>query len=81
MYYELLVMAYTVIVYSDYISCMTCFNSKATPTTDYDYSCHIKAVARLSLFTGLEYMDWTTGLSYFPFLDKFLCLFTERSLI
>ena len=33
---------------------------------------------RLSLFTGLEY--WATGLSYFPFLDKFLCLFIERSL-
>ena len=39
---------------------------------------------RLSLFTGLDYwtgiLDWTTGLSYFPFLDKFLCLFIERSL-
>ena len=22
-------------------------------------------------------LDWTTGLSYFPFLDKFLCLFLE----
>ena len=35
-------------------------------------------------FTGLEYwtgiLDWTTGLGYFPFLDKFLCLFLERSL-
>ena len=25
-------------------------------------------------------LDWTTGLSYFPFLDKCLCLFLERSL-
>ena len=36
------------------------------------------------LFTGLDYwtgiLDWTTGLSYFPFLDKFLCLFLERIL-
>ena len=30
-------------------------------------------------FTGLDYwtgiLDWTTGLNYFPFLDKYLCLF------
>ena len=26
-------------------------------------------------WTGL--LDWNTGLSYFPFLDKFLCLFIE----
>ena len=29
---------------------------------------------RLSLFTGLDYwtgiLDWTTGLEFFPFLDK-----------
>ena len=35
-------------------------------------------------FTGLDYwtgiLDWTTGLKYFPFLDKCLCLFLERSL-
>ena len=34
--------------------------------------------------TGLEYwtgiLDWTTGLKYFPFLDKCLRLFLERSL-
>ena len=29
-------------------------------------------------WTGI--LDWTTGLSYFPFLDKCLCLFLERSL-
>ena len=42
------------------------------------------SVVGLSLFTGLDYwngiLDWITGLSYFPFLDKFLCLFRERSL-
>ena len=38
---------------------------------------------RVYPFTGLDYwtgtLDWTTGLimSYFPFLDKFLCLFLE----
>ena len=35
-------------------------------------------------FTGLDYwtgiLDWNTGLSYFPFLNKFLCLFLESSL-
>ena len=25
-------------------------------------------------------LDWTTGLSYFPFLDKFLCLCLESNL-
>ena len=25
-------------------------------------------------------LNWITGLSYFPFLDKFVCLFVERSL-
>ena len=25
-------------------------------------------------------LDWTTRLSYFPFLDKFLCLFLESTL-
>ena len=39
---------------------------------------------RVSPFTGLDYwtgiLDWTTGLSYFPVLDKFVCLFIERSL-
>ena len=29
-------------------------------------------------WTGI--LDWTTGLSYFPFMDKCLCLFLERSL-
>ena len=36
-------------------------------------------------FTGLDHwtgiLDWTNGLSYFPFLDKFVCyIFVERSL-
>ena len=39
---------------------------------------------RVYPFTGLDYwtgiLDWTTGLKYFPFLDKCLCLFLERSL-
>ena len=34
---------------------------------------------RLSLFTGLDYwtgiLDWTTGLKFFPFLDKIMWFF------
>ena len=33
--------------------------------------------------TGMEHwtglLDWATGLSYFPFWDKFLCLFLHFS--
>ena len=36
-------MAYTEIAYSSWS--ITGFNSKATPTTKNEYSCHVKAVA------------------------------------
>ena len=33
--------------------------------------------------SGMDYwngtLDWTTGLSYFPFLDRFMCLFLEEA--
>ena len=33
--------------------------------------------------TGMDYwngtLDWTTGLSCFPFLDRFMCLFLEEA--
>ena len=48
----------------------------ATPINDNSYSCD-----RVGTNSGMEYwngtLDWTTGLSYFPFLDKFLHLFLE----
>ena len=38
-----------------------------------------KGIWRLSLFTGLDYwtgiLDWTTGLKFFPFLDKIMWFF------
>ena len=34
---------------------------------------------RVGINSGMDYwngtLDWTTGLSYYPFLDKFLCYF------
>ena len=33
-----------------------------------------------NLLGCIHSLDWTTGLRYFPFLDKCLCLFLERSL-
>ena len=33
--------------------------------------------------SGMDYwngtLDWTTGLSYFPFVDRFMCLFLEEA--
>ena len=38
---------------------------------------------RVGTNSGMDYwngtLDWTTGLSYFPFLDKFMCLFLEEA--
>ena len=37
--------------------------------------------SRVGTNSGMDYwngkLDWTTGLTYFPFLDKFLNLFLE----
>ena len=32
---------------------------------------------RYKQWNGLQ--DWTTGLSHFPFLDRFMCLFLEEA--
>ena len=40
----------------------------------------ILMVMMIQLLGCIRSPDWTTGLSYFPFLDKFVCLFVERSL-
>ena len=41
----------------------------------------VSTIGRVGANSGIDYwngtLDWTTGLSYFPFLDKFLNLFLE----
>ena len=38
----------------------------------------------VSTNSGMDYwngtLDWTTGLSYFPFLDRFTCILLEEAL-
>ena len=43
--------------------------------------CNFFVIFKLFQIDGcIHSVDWTTGLSYFPFLHKFLCLFLESSL-